>query len=351
LWLLGFSFAMIVLIRPVNGILITVLFLDINSWDALKERLLFFLNPKRLGLLAAIGLVVFAPQLAYWYYLSGSIFYYSYGPEGFPYLTNPKILTFLFAPENGYFLYNMVSIPAFGVLLYWVIRKNWNGIFLLLPILVTIYLCGSWHIVSFGCSFSARPLVEYTPLLSLPLGFLFVKVQHLKWQKIGVTAFVALSVLLTQKLTYSYDYCFPGKTWEIQQWYYLAFNTKAYSHRMIKPDRQWLTPEREYSEIFTMSPKNRAIVNWRAVNVTLTVETVSEVPSDLQITTKVLGKDTSYGWYGRNLAEKLVPNSKQVFRERMWIPKFYPLDSYIEVSIWNRSLDSLRLESIGLKAE
>ncbi len=220
---------LITLIRPTNAIILTiVLLLDIKSIPQLKERLRLLSSARNVLILTGLFLLIWIPQMAYWKFMSGNFFFYSYKGEGFTYWLSPKIAEVLFAPKNGLLIY----APAFLLIITgWVLmifRKDANRWLIGALFLVQLYLVSSWHMFFFGCSFGQRSFVEFLTLFSIPLATLFnltlkpVKILPL----ITVLLITGYLIFFNLKLSASYARCFDGKTWE---W-------ELYRHHLVRAE-------------------------------------------------------------------------------------------------------------------
>jgi len=158
--LLCLDIALAVLVRPTNIVIILWLaFLDTKSVKVFYQRILLFIHPLRILLLAAIQFMVMLPQFMYWKYLSGHYIYYSYPGETF-FWAHPQILKEWISPLNGLFPYHPVFI-FFIIGMFIMIRKRKsNGVFTLAFFLLISYMISSWHCWYYGGSFGARPLLN-----------------------------------------------------------------------------------------------------------------------------------------------------------------------------------------------
>lgn len=168
LWAMGFIAGVITLTRYTDALIVLVIGTAILWYnkDALKTKR-FWLN----GILPAIlffGLA-FVPQILHWKSITGQFFYDGYFDEGF-YWFDSKVVMGLFSSNNGWFIYSpimLLVIPGF-VLLY----KREKPLFhiLLWPLLLAIYVMFAWWCWWYGGAYGARPLIEWMPLLALPVG-------------------------------------------------------------------------------------------------------------------------------------------------------------------------------------
>ncbi|MFA6950342.1 MAG: hypothetical protein WCQ70_06630 [Lentimicrobiaceae bacterium] len=171
--LTGVCFGMVVLIRPIN-VLIGMLFIlwDISSLKDLKERFLFYIkNPINVLLVVAGAIIIWIPQLMYYYYLTGSIFFSGYSDTNF-YFNNPQIIHNLFSYRKGWFLYT--PIMAFAVIgLIPLYKKHRNFFWPVISILaILVYVNSSWYSWWFGGGFGQRAYIEIYGLLAIPLAAL-----------------------------------------------------------------------------------------------------------------------------------------------------------------------------------
>lgn len=191
-FLTGIVAGLIVLIRPVN-IVVLVLFItwNIGSFRELADRILLFIRkPALTGLLIAGAILIWIPQLAYYYYLTGSIFFSGYGEETKFFLDNPQLVNNLFSYRKGWFLYTPVMLFAIiGLIpMYF---KNRNYFWPVLSVgLILIYLNSSWYSWWFGGGYGQRAYIDIYGILAIPLAYFIGMI----WSRYIVTK--ALTVLL-----------------------------------------------------------------------------------------------------------------------------------------------------------
>ncbi|MFZ4740436.1 MAG: hypothetical protein ACOYLE_04675 [Bacteroidales bacterium] len=209
--LFGFISALIVLVRPSNIIFLFIyFFLDIDTKTEILLRVKRLVVPKTFLPVLISVLIVISPQLYYWYYAHGSSVFYSYNNEGFNW-TSPQLLLTWFSPNNGLFAYNPVFLIIVFSLICMVKEKITNGIFILGLFIIISYVFSSWWAWNFGCSFGARSYVEYLGILSIPLAYIYEKVNHQnRLVYIGFWLLIMVLTLFNLKMTYSYDGCFYG---------------------------------------------------------------------------------------------------------------------------------------------
>jgi hypothetical protein len=219
--LASLAFALIVLVRPFNLIILPFILLwDVDSWKAFKERVKLLFRPHYIVSFLVILFVVLLPQLLYWKYLSGHYIYYSYGQEGFFNWDHPKIPEVWFSTLNGLFLYNpLVLFFVAGIILMIVYRKT-NGILLFIQFLILSYMVSSWENWYFGCSYGQRPFVEYYSFLALPFGFLAGILLDRKKRILKSVMLLIMAVFTFYNLAMmrTYERCFFGSVWDWGQY-------------------------------------------------------------------------------------------------------------------------------------
>jgi hypothetical protein len=216
--LMSFAFALIVLIRPTNGILLVLFFLwDCLTREDIYQRVRLFFKPERIASFLFILFLIFLPQMIYWKYSRGSFIFWSYTNEGFSNWTHPKILEQWFSTLNGLFLYSpLVFLMIVGMFIM-IIRKIPNGWLTLVLFIAISYIFSSWYNWYYGCSFGQRSFVEYYSVLIVPFGFFILeipKIRNLLWKNLLILLTVALSYY-SVKMTLEFDEkCFFGSTWD-----------------------------------------------------------------------------------------------------------------------------------------
>ncbi len=217
--LIGLLSGLLVLIRPTNVILLfLIVFLNAGSWDNTIKRFQLLLTPRYLLVIVGLFFIPWLPQFAYWYDLSGSIIYYSYGHRGFDNWNNPQILNVLFNPHNGLLPNAPVVLLCLIATAWQFFKDRWNAVLITLGFIVLTYLFSSWYVWHFGCSFGQRSFVEFFPFLAFPFAHFMNHLTFkslMKWLLIVILAtFITFELILS----YKYPECFMGESWS---WEYL----------------------------------------------------------------------------------------------------------------------------------
>ncbi len=119
---LGTCLGLAALVRPTEILYAIIpLLWGVGNVTALRQRLVFFKNNFThllvAGLVtAAIGFI----QLAYWKYVSGHCFVYSYGDQGFSFL-HPHFVDVFFSYRKGWLVYTPLMV--FALVGFWFMRR------------------------------------------------------------------------------------------------------------------------------------------------------------------------------------------------------------------------------------
>lgn len=170
IYYVGIILGIVGLIRIPNLLVVLIPILwGLNNKAAIQERLKFLKGklPHLFGGAVAFILVMMI-QLTYWRYVTGEWLYHSYHEEGFVW-SDPEILKGVFGFQKGWLVYS--PLVALGLIGIYSMRKRFKEhipayvIFLL----ANLYVVFSWYQWWYGGGFGARPLIETTALLALPL--------------------------------------------------------------------------------------------------------------------------------------------------------------------------------------
>lgn len=205
IYLLAGLTAIIVLTRPVNGVILLSLPFLSGGKNALKAGFFYFLAQKKRyvpGIM--ITLVILAIQPIIYKISTGHFWVYSYGTEKFNFL-HPHLGDILFSYKKGLFLYSPVLLLALtgGYVLFARSRFEFYSLFSFFFILT--YLLSSWWNWWYGGSFSSRVYLEYIPFFAVLLG-LSLKTIRNKLLRNGFLALMFVFIVLCQIQTFQYRY-------------------------------------------------------------------------------------------------------------------------------------------------
>ena len=256
--LFGIIISLAFLVRYTNPIFIVLmlLFLDIDSWQTLKQRFKYIFNFKFISITAISFIIMLIPQMFYWHYLTGNFLYYSYGNEGFNWL-KPKFLEFFFSPNNGAFIYTPLYIIILIYAIIMSIKKEKNGLLIFFIFVIASYIFASWWSWSYGCSLGKRPFVELTPIFGICIASLVDKIIQFKKPIISIIISLILlfSTLFSFRLNLHYAGCsFVSDTWDWNE-YKLIVNRSRFPlirfHKFqYSTDFEYFNKELNYPFIF-----------------------------------------------------------------------------------------------------
>lgn len=239
--LMGITFGLLVLIRPVNlsFLLIPVLYKLTNVRMVPGRIREWFHQPLHLITFAGSAFLILVPQLLYWKAVTGSYVFYSYFDERF-YFLNPHILDGLFSFRNGWLVYTPIMTAALaGVFLLKELKTEFG---MVLMVILPVYF---WLVFSWWCwwyiGYGNRAMIDIYPLLAIPLAACFTAVSKLpKTQTILLRCvFVLLFGLnIFQTIQYRMGLIhFDGMTWKayVESFGRLHY-TDAYKQAIQRPD-------------------------------------------------------------------------------------------------------------------
>ena len=176
-YLATFGLALVILIRPINGLIFLTLPFLAGSIGQLKEGVQGAVHSRHLvtNILFLGALLSIQPCL--WYLQANALLFWSYQHEGF-YFSQPHIAKVLFSFRKGFFIYTplaLLSLFGMGVLY----KRNKQEFWLLsLFLACLVYIISSWWIWYYGPSFGQRPFIEYYAIFGLLLALFLGQIKH-----------------------------------------------------------------------------------------------------------------------------------------------------------------------------
>lgn len=187
------ALTMVVLIRPVNGVVILAVPLIAGSWSGFLQGLRFIFSNVRM---LVIGMSVFALlvfiQLLMYKMTVGKWVADSYAGEHLD-LTNVHFYNLLFSWRKGWFIYTPVMI--FAVIGIFFLRSWFERAWAFLFLLVNIWVIASWQLWTYGGSLGMRPMIDSYAVMAIPLAF-FLQRTLVKRVWIGVAPLLAFVTVL-----------------------------------------------------------------------------------------------------------------------------------------------------------
>jgi hypothetical protein len=206
--LLGAAIGLATIVRPTNLVWALLVLIGMPRCVGLIIRAMVAFS-------VGYGLLL-VPQLAFWFFSTGNLVTYSYGDEGFNFLT-PEMLNYLFSVRKGMFfwqpLYLLLSLGTIAAAL----KRRRGSILLLVLVVIADYINSSWRTWFFGGSFGSRPAVDTLPLLVIGSS-LALQGRNISKAVAGATAFVVV-LLVAANVIQMRGYIvsripFDGETWD-----------------------------------------------------------------------------------------------------------------------------------------
>jgi hypothetical protein len=173
-WLpfIGLTLGLVVLLRPVNGIVVIVYF---ALFPTLREAWKFLVNhlfhsfSKVILVLACFASVVFL-QFLNVYYQTGNLAFNLYSTETFENWNKPPIWNVLFGYRKGLFIYAPLTLFAFLGLAFALKKYRIPSLMTFLFFLIFTYITSSWWCWWYGGSIGMRPMVDISLLYAIGVG-------------------------------------------------------------------------------------------------------------------------------------------------------------------------------------
>ncbi|MFK8044097.1 MAG: hypothetical protein AB8B72_01280, partial [Crocinitomicaceae bacterium] len=197
-------FALAIITRPTNILMIIFLPLAIGNWTNFKSFIgSIFRNKKRILGAFAVLIVIGSYPVLWWFAQTGHLIVYSYGKEGFDF-SNPHIFNILFSYEKGWLLYTPAILLSTLGLFYFYTKNKFQFALAIIGFAILAYVFSSWWIWTYGASFGQRVFVDFYAVIAI----LFISgLTQLSQSKFAVSVWFMLAcsfVGLNQLQTYQF---------------------------------------------------------------------------------------------------------------------------------------------------
>ncbi|MBK8927941.1 MAG: hypothetical protein IPM74_19050 [Crocinitomicaceae bacterium] len=233
------ALCLLVIIRPTNVLAVGLVIFFIPDFNYYKSLLKKLFSVNVIFYALPIMFVILAVPPIIWKMQTGNWIVYSYGKEGFNFLS-PEIFNFLFSYTKGWFLYTplMLLILVGGFLLVW--RKNRSQFLIGITLFaLLIYIFSSWWCWYYGAGMSQRVMIDFylIPgyLFALMIQWLATKSNFLKF---SFTTLFILGIIFNQVQAFQIAHgILPfGSPTQAQYWdQFLSLKKKA----LIYPPAHW----------------------------------------------------------------------------------------------------------------
>jgi len=206
---LSTAFALIILLRPTNGLVILSIPFICENWNNTKQFFIaLFKNVKPLlaAFILFLSLISIIPILyklqvdewLIWQYRDRANYEAKVGFN----FTDPNFFNFLFSYRNGLFIYSPLLFIALGGLIPIFKSNKFKGTALLTALITVIYALSSWHSWYYGMSFGMRAMVDYLPYFSILLIALFSIPFKFKKSILALLSIIIIAFTLIQNYQY-----------------------------------------------------------------------------------------------------------------------------------------------------
>lgn len=203
LLLSAISLGLIVLIRPVNGVIILAIPFLIGSYNEFKVFINDLFQRKKLLTISTFSfLIIVSIQLFINYLIYGKILYWPYSGEGFDFL-HPHFIDTLFSYRKGLFIYTPLILISIIFIFLYIKKSFFSATFFILFFLILNYILSSWSSWFYGGSYSLRAFMEFYPLLIIPLATGINEIR--KTHKLIFLSFL-FTVILCHSIIQTYQY-------------------------------------------------------------------------------------------------------------------------------------------------
>ncbi len=166
-YIIAALYGIIILIRPVNGMILLIVPFMAGDKTKFKEGLYYFKNNLTTGVIGLfIAISVVSVQLIIYKIQTGCFWINSYGTEQFNW-TSPHPIDFLIGYKKGLFVYTPIAFIAL-LGFYKLFKQNKFQFYsLIIFLIVVLYVLSSWWSWWYGGSFSSRVCIEYYFILAI----------------------------------------------------------------------------------------------------------------------------------------------------------------------------------------
>ena len=198
-------FGMILLLRPVNGLILFAVPFLAENFNSLKQRVREILKRKFYFIFGMfLFLLIISIQSVIYKISAGKFWIDSYSVEHFTW-SSPHAFDFLFSYKKGMFLYTpLLFISLCGFVKIW--KENRYKFFSLLGFLaLLIYIFSSWWMWFYGGSFGCRVMIEFYSFFAILFIDALQFFEKIILRKIFIS-FVFIMIIICQIQTYQYRY-------------------------------------------------------------------------------------------------------------------------------------------------
>jgi hypothetical protein len=198
---IGTVCGVMILIRPSEmiSVLIPLLWgIERVSVAAFKTKFTFlYKHRSKLAVSALCIILIGLVQVAYWLYVTGQPFVYSYQHIGFAW-DSPFIYEYTLSARSGWITYSPLALLVFiGIPVFIIYGRN--KVAVLFFLLLNLYIVSSWEIWWYG----GRAMVQSYPVIFFPFAHLISYIYSRKWLTIITSPIILLLAYVSIWWTYN----------------------------------------------------------------------------------------------------------------------------------------------------
>jgi len=212
---------LIVLIRPVNGIAISLVPFFFSSLQHFKKQVAsVFKSPLKLLLATLVFFLIISLQFILYKIQTGNFIVLSYKNESFDF-TNPQFWNILFSYKKGLFLYTPIYLVSLAGVIAYFKRDSWRASVLMFVFILFTYVASSWWNWYYGGSFSSRVYIDYLLIFTIPMAFMLQRAKRrvrkymLLPSIILLTVFCQFQTFQFRKMVIHWDSMTKDKYWGV----------------------------------------------------------------------------------------------------------------------------------------
>ncbi len=214
---------MIILVRPVNGLILLFIPILTENFSSLFSALkkLYSSHFKTTIYAVIVVILILQIQCLIWFAQTGNWIHYAYGEETFNW-AEPHFTDFLFSYRKGFFLWAPWFFMVFivGIAGHLFLKLRQRLVCFLFAFLLLIYVLSSWWVWSYGGSLGARPMIDYYPVFLVFIAPILAS--KFNWLKrfllISIPVFAVVMITQTfqyQKSILRFDYMDKESYWKV----------------------------------------------------------------------------------------------------------------------------------------
>jgi hypothetical protein len=233
--LLAFNAAMIVLIRPSNGMVIFALPFIAGSWSSFTEWMRSAIHPKILLPVIICGAAPLSIQLLLYYFQCGAWLTDGYAQERF-YFLDPHILNALFSYRAGVFPWSPITMLALPGLYYLWKKNAFASVAWIAFMFINLWVISSWWAWHYAGTFGMRPVVDYMSFFLIATAYFL---EHATSRSGQIITYSLAAALTTTGHIFNYQvtrHILPHDLMTSEKYWYIFMKTKPeYSYDLDHP--------------------------------------------------------------------------------------------------------------------